>query len=280
MPPAGGVHHLGGAAEAVDRLGDEALPPGPPRRLDLPLAVVAGGGRLGQQPAPGAGQVEVAEQAARRRHLALRQVKLGRAHPFVLEQGADGLDRRRDARHHRIAALGIGQRMLHHLRQRQRAVVPQQQQPGIDRARHHRREQAAARHQVEPELAEPPDGGGGRRHALAADHLDPVAPAVVEQDRHLAARAVIVRLDHLQGKAHGDRGIEGVAALLEDRHAGGAGQPVGRGDDPEGADDLGPGGEHEETSESGRRATLAPAPAARQRACFAPRDAPSARSSA
>ena len=38
----------------------------------------------------------------------------------------------------------------------------------------------------------------------------------------LAAGAVEVRFDDLQGETRGDRGVEGVAAGLEDRHAGGA----------------------------------------------------------
>ena len=46
---------------------------------------------------------------------------------------------------------------------------------------------------------------------------------------------------HLNGPG-GDGGVEGVAASLQDRHADGGGDPMGRGDHAERAVDLGPGG--------------------------------------
>jgi hypothetical protein len=52
-----------------------------------------------------------------------------------------------------------------------------------------------------------------------------------------------MEFDHLQREAGGDGGIEGIAALFEDRHAGRGREPMGRGDDAEGAEDLGAGGE-------------------------------------
>jgi hypothetical protein len=55
-----------------------------------------------------------------------------------------------------------------------------------------------------------------------------------------------VRLDDLQGETGRDRGVEGVAPLLEDGHAGRRGQPMCGADDAECALDLGPGGEHDE----------------------------------
>ena len=51
-----------------------------------------------------------------------------------------------------------------------------------------------------------------------------------------------MRLYDLQGETHGAGRIEGVATVLQRRHAGGCRQPVGRGTDPEGASDLGPSG--------------------------------------
>ena len=87
------------------------------------------------------------------------------------------------------------------------------------------------------------DGGLGRRRTLAADHLGLALAHVVEDDRHVAARTVEMRLDHLQREGGGDGGIEGVAAFLQRRHADGGRDPVGRGDHAERALDLGPGGE-------------------------------------
>ncbi len=87
------------------------------------------------------------------------------------------------------------------------------------------------------------DGGAGRRRALSADHLDAALTYVVDDDGDIAAGAVEMGLDHLEGEGGGDRGIEGIAALLQGRHADCRRDPVGRGDDAEGALDLGARGE-------------------------------------
>ena len=79
--------------------------------------------------------------------------------------------------------------------------------------------------------------------ALAADHLGAAALHIVHDDRHIAARAVEVRLDHLQREGGGDGGIEGIAAFLERRHPDRGRNPVGRRHHAESALDLGPGGE-------------------------------------
>ena len=94
-----------------------------------------------------------------------------------------------------------------------------------------------------PSRAEILDGGAGRRGALPADHLRLALAHVIENDRHVAARPVEMRLDHLQREGGGDRGVEGVAALFQRRHADGGGDPVRRGDDAEGAFDFGARGE-------------------------------------
>ena len=57
------------------------------------------------------------------------------------------------------------------------------------------------------------------RHPLAADHLLGPRARVVEDDRRIAARAVQMRLGDLQGERRGRRGIEGIAAALQHRHA-------------------------------------------------------------
>jgi hypothetical protein len=87
------------------------------------------------------------------------------------------------------------------------------------------------------------DGGARRRHALAADHFGLAAPHIVHDRRHVAAGAVEMRLDHLQRKGGGHRGIEGIAALLQNPHADRSGDPMGRGDDAKSAFDLGTRGE-------------------------------------
>src|SRR5579875_2066277 len=70
------------------------------------------------------------------------------------------------------------------------------------------------------------------------------APGTTAARRHVPAEPVLVGLDHLEREGGGDRGVEGVAALLEDPHGDARRDPVGGGDDAEGALDLGPQGEH------------------------------------
>jgi hypothetical protein len=67
----------------------------------------------------------------------------------------------------------------------------------------------------------------------------------VEDRRQIAARTAELRLEDLQHEPRRHAGIEGVAALLEHRHADRGRDPMRRGDDAEGSFDLGAGGEHE-----------------------------------
>ena len=66
----------------------------------------------------------------------------------------------------------------------------------------------------------------------------------MDDDRRIAARAVQMRLDDLQGEAGGGGGVEGIAAAFQHRHADLAGDPMGGGDGAEGASDFRAGGEH------------------------------------
>src|SRR6202043_3722552 len=79
--------------------------------------------------------------------------------------------------------------------------------------------------------------------ALAADHLATAVRLVPGKDRRLAERPVQMRLDHLQRKTGGCPRVECIAALFQNAHADRRSNPVGRGDDPKGAADLGPGSE-------------------------------------
>src|SRR5262249_39020652 len=65
----------------------------------------------------------------------------------------------------------------------------------------------------------------------------------VEDQGHVAARPVEMRLDHLQRKGGGDRGGGGVAAALEGAHADRRGDPMRGGDHAGRAGELGTGGE-------------------------------------
>jgi hypothetical protein len=70
------------------------------------------------------------------------------------------------------------------------------------------------------------DGGPSRRRALAADHLRMPLAHIVQDHRDVAARSIEVRLDDLKRKRGGARGIEGIAALFQDRHAHGSRDPM------------------------------------------------------
>ena len=240
---AAGVHHRLRAAEAVDRLGDETLRPDLARRFDLAHAVAAGAFRLAQHARVGLGQRLVGEQRSRLGHLAAGEIDRRRCRPILAEQLFDGGDGGVRALDQGMAVAGIVDRRRQHVGEPHGAVVAQQQHPGVERARHAGREQAGARHHVEAEAAVMRDGGLGRRRTLAADHLGLAGAHVVEDDRHVAARTIEMRLDHLQREGGGDGGIEGIAAFLQRRHADRGGDPVGRGDHAEGPFDLGPGGE-------------------------------------
>ena len=147
--------------------------------------------------------------------------------------GAGALDQR-------VTVLRVADRGREHLGKRHGSVVAQQQHPGLERAGHAGGEEAGAGHEIESLAAIMRDGGGGRRRSLTADHLRLAAPHVVNNDRHVAARTVEMRLDHLQRERRRHRRIEGVAALLQRRHADGGRDPMRRSDDAEGAFDLGP----------------------------------------
>ena len=237
------VHHLLRAAELVDRLGDEALRPDLARLLDLRDAVAAGALGFLQHARIGRGERLVGEHHALLGHLAAGQIHRGRGRPVLAEQLRDRGDGGAGALDQRMAVLRVGDRGGQHVGERHGAVVAQQQHPGVEHAGDAGGEQAGARHHVEALALVVRDGGAGRRRALAADDLRLAALHVIEDDRHVAARAVQVRLDHLQREGGGAGGVERVAALLQRRHADGGGDPVRRGDDAERALDLGPRGE-------------------------------------
>ena len=240
---AAGVHHRLRAAEAVDGLGDEALRPGLARRFDLRNAIAARAFGLAQHARIGAGQRRIGEQASGLRHLAAGQIDRRRGRPILTEQRFDGRDGGVRALDQGMALARIEDRGREHVGEPHGAVVAQQHHPGVEHARHAGGKKAGARHHVEAEAAVMRDGGLGRRRTLAADHLGPALADVVENDRNIPARPVEMGLDHLQREGGGDRGVEGIAALFQHRHADRRRDPVGRRDHAEGALDLGPRGE-------------------------------------
>ena len=102
------VHHLLRAAEAVDRLGDEALRPGLARGFDLLDAIAAGALGLAQHARIGLGQRLVGEERAGRRHLAAGKIDRRRGRPIVAKEVRDRRDGCIRALDQGMAVGGVG----------------------------------------------------------------------------------------------------------------------------------------------------------------------------
>ncbi len=235
------VHHVGLAAEAVDRVRNEPLAPDArgPRKLRLAPAAA----RLGllEKAHVGFSERAVDEEAAGRGHAASAQVEIGRGRPVLLEQALDGGDRGRRALDDGMAVQGVRDGGLQHVPQAQRAEFGEHMHIGLERARNARGQQARARHDVEAQVpAVVRDRGARWCGSLPADDLRLVAAGLAVHHGDIAAGAAQVRLHYLQREGRGDAGVEGVAAPFQDAHADRRADPVRRGDDAERAVDLGP----------------------------------------
>ncbi len=200
-------------------------------RLPLPSLV--------EDPTVRSGERRVAEERPGTR---CGEVELGRGRPRAQQPGRP-LDRQRDARHHRVAVLGVPDRVLEDVLRPERPELTQQEHPAVEGARHARRQEAGARDELVAELLETLDRGGRRRRPLGAEDERLVAVGAPEDGREVAARAVEVRLDDLERETGGDGGVERVPAAFEHCHARGRGEPVGGRDHPEGAAQLWASGE-------------------------------------
>ncbi len=113
-------------------------------------------------------------------------------------------------------------------------------------------EQAVAGDQGDARFAEILDGGPGGRRALARDADGLAGPWVINEDGHLAADAVILRLEDGKGQTGGHGRIDRVAADRGHAHAGCRGQIVAGSDHAAAAHHHGPG------SKGAHRAPSAP----------------------
>jgi hypothetical protein len=117
MAPAARVHDLLGAAEAIDRLGDEAVRPGCARPLDLRNAIAAGALGFFQDAQIGRGECLVGEQRNGRRHRVVGQIDRRRGRPVCAKKLGDGRDRRVRALDQRVAVLRVADGWRQHLAQ-------------------------------------------------------------------------------------------------------------------------------------------------------------------
>jgi hypothetical protein len=236
------IQHVRVAKETVHRLGNETAVPGVAGGLDADLARRTDS--LAHQAFIGVRQRRAGEQAAGSGDLAVRQEDRGRTGPFLLEQRLHSGDRCADARHDMHAVARVADGVCEHIGEFPGPPVAQHQAPGVECTRNDRRQQPGRRNELHSQIGKLLRCGGGRGNPLAADDMLPPAGRAVQDDRCIAAGAVQVRLGDVQSEARGNRGIEGVAAALQHRHADLAGEPVGAGDDAEGAGDFRPSGEH------------------------------------
>ena len=242
MAAAADVQHLVTTEETIDLIGNKPLIPGAPYGIDAGFPGRTGG--LTAQAFPGVGQSGPGEQSARPRHGAAGQVDRGGTFPFGLEQWPHALDRCRNARHQMDAVFRVAEGEGQSVGELPGAPVAQQQAPCVERAGHDGRQQPGTRDQVQTQVLECLDGSGTRGGTLTANHLLPPRFRIVQNDRRIASGSVQMRLGDLQDEGGGDRGIKGIAAAFQYRHAGAAGQPVRAGDNSERPGDFRARGEH------------------------------------
>ena len=169
---------------------------------------------------------------ALRRALAVDQIRLARVRMRAVHLHRVG-PTGRDSLRHREPVLGVPNRRRQQLRERLGAESLPHRVPSRGHAGHGHRVDAALRHLLDALRCEEVDGQAGRRPAARVEAVDGAGLRLVVNDEEVAAEAVAGRLHQADGRVGGDRGVDGVAAALEDLHAGARRQRLARRDDPE-----------------------------------------------
>ena len=174
------------------------------------LALVEGVGPLLGDAPQRAGERRQADDAARLRRLAARQVEglpgLGERDAVAVALPVPG-----DARRHREALLGVPDRGLEQLAERAGAVRPEQVLPGGDGARHGDAVRARRPQLLDAGRAQRVDGEASGRPAGAVQRLHAARGRGVEGEA-VAADAGHLRLDHAQHRDRRHRRVGRVAA--------------------------------------------------------------------
>ena len=134
---------------------------------------------------------------------------------------------------HREALLRVVNRRGQQLGERLGAEPLAHRIPPGHHTGHGHRVDPALRHLLDALGGEELRGQPGRRPAAGVQAVHDAGLGLVVEDEEIAAEPVAGRLHQADGRVGGDSGIDGVAAPLEDLHAGAGGQRLAGGDDAE-----------------------------------------------
>src|SRR5262249_48292791 len=119
------------------------------------------------------------------------------------------------AKINRKARLRVVDGRFQHVLERESAKAQECERPGAERRRHGSGQEAVAGHDGDAGLAEPVHGRRLAGETLPADGERLLVFDGIDEDRHFAADAVALRLQHVEGEAARDGGVDRVAALVE-----------------------------------------------------------------
>ena len=137
----------------------------------------------------------------------------------------------------RESILGVPNRGRQKFRERLGAELFAHRVPAGGHAGHRHRVDAALRHLLDALRGQEVDGQAGRRPSARVEAVDGVRLGFVINDEEVAAQPVAGRLHQSDGGVGRNRRVDGVAAALENLHAGARRQRLARRDDAEGGGD-------------------------------------------
>ena len=184
--------------------------------------------RVGEDLA-GLGRVAVGKERRRRDRIGA-QLPLA-----VMPLAADDLG-------HGVPVSRVLDRRRDRARERDRAVRRQQRRPAVDDAGHAHRQHAGPWNRRQIARREDVGRGGICRSPARVQHVQLPAFRVVHDGEQIAADAVHRRLDDGEHGGRRNRGVDGVAAVLQHLEAGGGGERLARGDHAAAAHDDRPRG--------------------------------------
>ena len=217
----GGVEELVVRAPALNCLGDLPLVEDCAGRLQRLLTAPVGAARFGgEEPPHRVGPVEVVELVAHLGHTVAGEVDRRRGRPLLPVAILIPLDAAAQSRVHGETVLGQLDGIAEDIGQAHGPEALEGEYPRVHCPRNGRGQEAVAGDDVEAQATEVVEGRALRHPALTVDRMDVLGLGLMDENRHLAADAVLVRLEHRQAEGDGRRGVDGVAAMLQHAEAG------------------------------------------------------------